>query len=159
MEEIDHGLHESEEDFPKERILVSACLLGQKVRYDGGDSMLETLHLLEDSYELIPMCPEVLGGLPVPRPPAEILLGKVVTETGRDVTKNFEEGARTVLDFCLKKGIRKAILKSKSPSCGKGRIYDGSFTRTLVIGDGVTTALLQRHGIEVYSENNFTECV
>lgn len=151
--------HEKIAAFPKERLLVSACLLGQKVRYDGGDSLSEDLLLLEDRYDLIPMCPEVLGGLPVPRPPAEILLGRVVTEAGRDVTENFEEGARIILDFCLELGIRKAVLKSKSPSCGKGRIYDGSFTRTLVPGDGVTTQLLQRHGIEVYSENNFTECV
>lgn len=150
---------QGKENCPKERILVSACLLGQKVRYDGGSSMTDALLLLEERYELIPMCPEILGGLPVPRPPAEILLGKVVTEAGWDVTKNFEEGARIVLDRCLELGIRKAILKSKSPSCGKGRIYDGSFTRNLVRGDGITTKLLQRLGIEVYNENNFLECV
>lgn len=156
MERLDHR---EERAIPKEKILVSACLLGQKVRYDGGDSMTDALLLLEERYDLIPMCPEVLGGLPVPRPPAEILLGRVVTEAGRDVTENFREGARLVLDFCLEKGIRKAVLKSKSPSCGKGRIYDGSFTRTLADGDGVTAELLQRNGIEVYSENNFLECV
>lgn len=153
------GSGHTEEACPREKILVSACLLGQKVRYDGGDSMTDDLFLLKDRYDLIPMCPEVQGGLPVPRPPAEILLGKVVTGAGQDVTKNFEEGARIVLDLCLTLGIKKAILKSKSPSCGKGRIYDGSFTRNLVSGDGVTTRLLERHGIEVYSENNFMECV
>ncbi|HSP48441.1 MAG TPA: DUF523 domain-containing protein [Clostridiaceae bacterium] len=143
----------------KEKLLVSACLIGVRVRYDGGDSRTESILRLEDRYDLIPLCPEVLGGLPVPRPPAEILLGKAVTEEGRDVTVNFEAGARITLDYCLENGIRKAILKSKSPSCGTGMIYDGSFTRTLTPGDGFTAELLRRHGIEVYSENNFMECV
>lgn len=151
--------HKEEMTMPKEKILVSACLIGVRVRYDGGDSRTESILTLEDRYDLIPLCPEVLGGLPVPRPPAEILLGKAVTEEGRDVTANFEAGARITLDYCQENGIWKAVLKSKSPSCGTGMVYDGSFTRTLTAGDGFTAELLMRHGIEVYSENNFMECV
>lgn len=156
MEELEQ---DGEMPLQKEKLLVSACLIGVRVRYDGGDSRTDSVLGLADRYDLIPLCPEVLGGLPVPRPPAEILMGKVVTEAGRDVTANFEAGARITLDYCLENGIRKAVLKSKSPSCGIGLVYDGSFTRTLIEGDGVTAQLLLRHGIEVYSENNMMECV
>jgi uncharacterized protein YbbK (DUF523 family) len=136
----------------KEKILVSACLLGEKVRYDGRGYDPSPLESLKERYTLIPVCPEVLGGLSVPRDPAEILSGRVLTREGRDVTAEFEEGARKVLTLCQQEGITKAILKSKSPSCGKDRIYDGSHTKTLIPGHGKTVALLLESTITVYTE-------
>jgi len=136
----------------RERILVSACLLGEKVRYDGNDNYVEGLERLKADYDLIPLCPEVLGGLSVPRDPAEISCGRILTNKGKDVTAQFLLGAKDVLDFCLKNNIHKAIMKDRSPSCGKGRIYDGSFSNRLVEGNGVTVELLQRNHIKVYSE-------
>ncbi|MBR0574876.1 DUF523 domain-containing protein [Proteiniclasticum sp. BAD-10] len=136
----------------KEKILVSACLLGEKVRYDGRGYDPSPLESLKERYTLIPVCPEVLGGLSVPRDPAEILSGRVLTRQGRDVTAEFEEGARKVLTLCQQEGITKAILKSKSPSCGKDRIYDGSHTKTLIPGHGKTVELLLESTITVYTE-------
>lgn len=136
----------------KEKILVSACLLGEKVRYDGRGYDPSPLESLKERYTLIPVCPEVLGGLSVPRDPAEILSGRVLTREGRDVTAEFEEGARKVLTLCQQEGITKAILKSKSPSCGKDRIYDGSHTKTLIPGHGKTVELLLESTITVYTE-------
>jgi len=136
----------------REKILVSACLLGEKVRYDGKDNYVEGLERLKADYDLIPLCPEVLGGLSVPRDPAEIIRGRILTNKGKDVTAQFLLGAQDVLDFCLKNNIHKAIMKDRSPSCGKGRIYDGSFSNRLVEGNGVTVELLQRNHIKVYSE-------
>lgn len=136
----------------REKILVSACLLWEKVRYDGKDNYVEGLERLKADYDLIPLCPEVLGGLSVPRDPAEIIRGRILTNKGKDVTAQFLLGAQDVLDFCLKNNIHKAIMKDRSPSCGKGRIYDGSFSNRLVEGNGVTVELLQRNHIKVYSE-------
>ena len=136
----------------REKILVSACLLGEKVRYDGKDNYVEALERLKADYDLIPLCPEVRGGLSVPRDPAEIIRGRILTNKGKDVTAQFLLGAQDVLDFCLKNNIHKAIMKDRSPSCGKGRIYDGSFSNRLVEGNGVTVELLQRNHIKVYSE-------
>lgn len=136
----------------KEKILVSACLLGEKVRYDGKGYDPSPLESLKERYTLVPVCPEVLGGLSVPRDPAEILSGRVLTRQGRDVTAEFEEGARKVLTLCQQEGITKAILKSKSPSCGKDRIYDGSHTKTLIPGHGKTVELLLESTITVYTE-------
>lgn len=135
-----------------EKILVSACLLGEKVRYDGKGYDPSPLESLKERYTLVPVCPEVLGGLSVPRDPAEILSGRVLTREGRDVTAEFEEGARKVLTLCQQEGITKAILKSKSPSCGKDRIYDGSHTKTLIPGHGKTVELLLESTITVYTE-------
>ena len=135
-----------------EKILVSACLLGEKVRYDGKGYDPSPLESLKEHYTLVPVCPEVLGGLSVPRDPAEILSGRVLTREGRDVTAEFEEGARKVLTLCHQEGITKAILKSKSPSCGKDRIYDGSHTKTLIPGHGKTVELLLESHITVYTE-------
>ena len=137
----------------KEKILVSACLLGEKVRYDGGGYDLPEVQRLKEKYELIPMCPEVLGGLSVPRDPAEIKDGFILTVSGKDVTKNYEEGARITLKYCLENGITKAVLKARSPSCGKGMIYDGTHTRKLVEAHGVTCALLLANGIQVLTES------
>lgn len=137
----------------KEKIIVSACLLGNKVRYDGKDSFKEEIAMLSEKYELIPVCPEVLGGLMIPRDPAEINGSLVLTNKGKDVTINFREGAQTVLDLCKENHISKAIMKSKSPSCGKGKIYDGSFSHHLIDGNGIAVELLLKNNIKVYNEN------
>lgn len=137
----------------KEKILVSACLLGEKVRYDGGGYDPREMESLKKKYELMPMCPEVLGGLSIPRDPAENKEGFILTVNGEDVTKSYEDGARIALSFCLKNGIRKAVLKARSPSCGKGMIYDGTHTKKLTKGHGVTCALLLANDIQVYTES------
>lgn len=139
----------------KEKVLVSACLLGIKVRFDGKSKANEELIEKLNNYEFIPVCPEVWGGLPTPRVPSEIINDKVINKDGVDVTDNYMRGAIETLELARKFNIKKAILKSKSPSCGKGKIYDGLFTGTLVDGNGITTRLLIENGIEVLTEDEF----
>ncbi|WP_345866924.1 DUF523 domain-containing protein [Shewanella algae] len=136
------------------RILISACLLGQEVRYDGGHNLLNDarVQLWQAQGRLVPFCPECAGGLPTPRAPAEQIQGRVLTCDGEDVTEAFELGAELALAKAQQQQVVAAILKARSPSCGKGRVYDGSFSRQLKEGDGVTAALLMRHGIQVFSE-------
>lgn len=142
-----------------EQILVSACLLGSPVRYDGRAKRRDdaTLTRWQAEGRLIPVCPEVAGGLPVPRPPAEItVIGRstvIRTDTGADVTAAYVRGAEHALEVAQRAGVRIALLKESSPSCGRHRIYDGTFSGTAVSGMGVTTALLERHGIRVFSED------
>lgn len=137
----------------KKRILVSACLLGVPCRYDGASKPVEAICALQGEYDLIPVCPEVLGGLPTPRTPSEIVGERVMMRDGRDVTENYRRGAAEALRIARKNDCTLAILKEKSPSCGSGKIYDGSFTRTLVDGDGITAALLKANGIPVIGES------
>lgn len=136
------------------RVLVSACLLGEKVRFDGREkgSANPILARWLDEGRVVRVCPEVAGGLPVPRPPAERRDGRVLANDGRDVTAEFEHGAREALRLIQHFNIEVAVLKSGSPSCGSGFIYDGTFTKTRIDGDGVTTALLRAHGVQVFSE-------
>lgn len=152
-----------------EPILVSSCLLGVPVRYDGTARRRDDRLLARWRAEgrLIPCCPEVHGGLPVPRPAAEISGGlggdvldgraRVLTRDGADVTGYFLEGARRTLERARAYGVRMAILKEGSPSCGSGRVYDGSFGGRSVPGEGVTTALLERNGIAVFAEDALEE--
>lgn len=139
----------------KERVIISACLLGAYCKYDGGNNRLpeETIEKLTEKYELIPVCPECYGGLTTPRAPSERTGDKVVSKTGADVTEQFNKGANTALYLAELFGARNAILKANSPSCGSGTIYDGTFTGTLVSGDGVTAELLKAHGINIIDEN------
>ena len=142
--------------------LVSACLLGICTRYDGGCCPASQLVELAARGLAVPVCPEVTGGLPIPRPPAEIVGGdgqavldgqaRVLTIEGEDVTEGFLAGALQALETAQRLGIRQAVLKDDSPSCGCGRIYDGTFGGHLVPGQGVAAALLQRNGITVLSE-------
>lgn len=145
------------------RVLVSACLLGQPVRYDGRDSgHPDLLQRWQAERRVVPLCPEVAGGLPTPRPPAEIPGGQgaavldgqaqVVTVTGLDVSEAFLAGARQALALVREHGIRVAVLKAGSPSCGNRLTYDGTFSGVKVPGEGVTTALLRREGVLVFSE-------
>ena len=133
----------------KEKILVSACLLGLNCKYDGGNNYSEEIDEFLKDYDVIPICPEIMGGLPTPRVPSEVLGDKVVNKEGIDVTPQFNKGAKEVLFLAKKYNIKKALLKAKSPSCGNGQIYDGTFSHTLIDGDGVTTKLLKENGIEV----------
>ncbi len=135
------------------KILVSACLLGERCRYDGMSKPESDIIALEGRHELIPVCPEVLGGLQTPRAPAEICGSRVINSEGKDVTAQYSLGAQKALEIALENGCTLAILKEKSPSCGKGRVYDGSFSRSLKVGDGITAALLISNGITVIGES------
>ena len=125
-------------------IICSQCLLGIKCRFDGESKTNAKVMKLVRREILFPVCPEQLGGLPTPREPAEQRNGRVFTISGRDVTENFQRGAEQVLQIANLLGVRFAILKQKSPSCGCGRIYNGHFSGTVIEGDGVTTALLKK---------------
>ena len=135
-----------------EKIIVSACLLGVPCRYDGKSKPVKEVIALKDKYELSPVCAEVLGGLTTPRVGAEIVGDKVLRSDGVDVTSEYRKGANEVLKIAKENGCKIAILKSKSPSCGKGEIYDGTYTRTLINGNGILTDLLLKNNIEVYTE-------
>ncbi len=149
----------------KPPLLVSACLLGQPVRYDGHGKAIPSPLLFELArrYQLFSICPECLGGLPTPRPAAEISGGdggdvldghaRVITQTGQDVSRAFSDGARQALDSAIRHGCRQALLKANSPSCGNRQIHSGHFDQQLQPGSGVTAALLQGHGISVFNEN------
>lgn len=134
------------------KILVSACLLGACCRYDGQGAVCRPVLELGQKHCLVPVCPEQLGGLPTPRDPAELRGGRVVTRGGADVTEAFLRGARQTLELARTLGCTAAVLKERSPSCGSGEIYDGTFTRTLTPGDGVAAALLRARGIRVLGE-------
>ena len=139
------------------RILISACLLGTPCRYDGAAKSHPLAAALAERHHLVPLCPEQLGGLPTPRLPAERRDGRVMTEDGGDVTENYRRGAEAALALCRLLECRAAVLKERSPSCGRGEIYDGTFTGTRVPGDGVTAELLTAHGIAVYGESQIEE--
>lgn len=136
-----------------ERILISACLVGDNVKYDGGNNKNPLISKLLEKYELVPFCPEVEGGLPTPRHPAEQRGEQVVNDIDEDVTDEFNRGADLALNICLYLKIKKAILKERSPSCGVHSIYDGNFSHKVISGSGVTATLLKRKGIEVYNED------
>lgn len=136
-------------------IIISACLLGQSCRYDGQCREYPEITPLcsRKDIVLIPVCPEQAGGLATPRPAAERSKNGVFTREGRDVTTEYERGAREALRLARLYGCRWAVLKEKSPSCGSCCIYDGTFTRTLTEGDGVTVALFRKEGISVVGES------
>ena len=139
------------------KVFVSACLLGENCKYNGGNNYSAAVcdALRERNMEAVSFCAECAGGLPTPRVPAERVGNRVVNKAGEDVTQAFEQGARLALAAAKDHGCTLAILKKYSPSCGSGTIYDGTFTGTLTEGDGVTAQLLKEHGIAVYHEENF----
>jgi uncharacterized protein YbbK (DUF523 family) len=152
-----------------EKILVSACLVGDKVRYDSSDNYCDnvTLHKWISEGRVVAVCPEVASGLSIPRPPVEIAgpkggagvferISRVLTKEGKDVSGMYIKGAEIALDLSLQENIRIAILKAKSPSCGSSKIYDGCFNGTTVEGDGVTASLLKQKGVEVYTEEEIS---
>lgn len=136
-----------------ERVLVSACLAGEPCRYDGAACVCSGIGKLAKAAELVLTCPEVAGGLPVPREPCEIREGCVVSRSGADTTGAYQRGADEAVRRARESGCRFALLKEKSPSCGFGAVYDGTFSGTLVAGDGFAAAALAKAGIEVFGES------
>ena len=141
----------------KEKLLISACLTGENCKYNGGNNYIAAVEQLKERYELFPVCPEQDGGLPTPRESSERLRNQVVSRSGNDVTTQFLSGAQHALETARKNGCKLALLKERSPSCGCGAIYDGTFTGTVIEGDGVTAELLKQHGIAIYGESRIQE--
>ncbi|MDD3368652.1 MAG: DUF523 domain-containing protein [Lachnospiraceae bacterium] len=137
----------------KENVLISACLLGVHCRYDGNGNEIEQVDKLREKYNLIPVCPEVYGGLATPRDPAERKDDKVVTKSGADVTEQFVRGAKEVMKLAKFYDCHMAILKERSPSCGSGMIYDGTFSRKLVAGDGMLAEQLKEIRMKIVGES------
>lgn len=140
-------------------ILVSACLLGAACKYSGGDNLCPALvdTLQKGGHTAVPVCPEIYGGLPTPRPPAERKGDRVVTEAGTDVTAQYKKGAAEALKLARINGCRTAVLKANSPSCGCGTVYDGSFSHRKIPGDGVAAQALKEAGLRVCTEENFEQ--
>lgn len=138
-----------------ERLLISACLMGFCCKYSGGSNALppELLYRLREKYALVPVCPETAGGLGVPRLPGERRGDRVISSSGADITAAYEKGAQTALLLMERFDCKAALFKERSPSCGSGRIYDGSFSGTLTDGDGVTAELLRGAGVAVIGES------
>lgn len=141
----------------KEKLLVSACLLGRNCKYNGGNNYHPLTEALRERYELVPVCPECMGGLPIPHDPAERVGDKVISRTGTDVTAPFKKGAELALRRAQQTGAKLALLKERSPSCGCGAIYDGTFTGTVVPGSGVAAELLAKNGVTIYGESRIEE--
>lgn len=135
------------------KILVSACLLGENCKYNGGNNKNEDVIKLGEKHTLIPICPETFSGLPSPRMPSEIKDGKVYSKNGEDLTDFFFDGAEKSLYFAEETGCQIAVLKERSPSCGFGKIYDGTFTGNLTYGNGITAQMLYEHGIRIFGES------
>ena len=138
-------------------LLVSACLAGIPCRYDGRANTVAEIAMWHARGLVLPVCPEVLGGLPTPRIPCELRSNSVFDKNGTDRTEAFLKGAQKALALAQEAGVRTAILKARSPSCGKGCVYDGTFSHTLCKGDGVFAGLLLKHGIAVCTEETFRE--
>ncbi|MFV0596426.1 DUF523 domain-containing protein [Shewanella sp.] len=142
-----------------EKILINSCLLGQAVRYDGGHNLLqdEWMQQWQREGRIVAFCPECAGGLPTPRPAAERVGDLVLTAQGEDVTVAFRLGAQKALALVQQQGIKVAILKARSPSCGNQHIYDGTFSKHLIEGQGITAELLQAAGVSVFNETELVQ--
>ena len=138
-------------------VLISACLLGVNCRYNGNGILIEDAETLKENYHLVPVCPEIFGGMSTPREPAEQRNGKVFSKSGEDVTAYFEKGAQEVLKLAKFYDCKYAILKERSPSCGHGKVYDGSFAGTIIEGNGVLADMLEKSGIEVFGESQLND--
>lgn len=138
----------------KEPLLVSACLLGIECRYNGEIKVSENVAALADKYTLIPVCPEILGGLKTPRPAAERRGNYVFNKEGFDVTEHFLKGAEETAKMAAEHGCKQAVLKENSPSCGCGVIYDGTFSSKRIKGNGVAAEFLLKMGVNIVGENN-----
>ena len=136
----------------KDKLLISACLTGKNCKYNGGNNQIERLRELVEEYELIPVCPEQLGGLSTPRKPSEITGKKVVNADGVDVTESFSSGAELTLKIALENNCRLCLLKERSPSCGANLIYSGDFSGTVIKGSGITASLLRENKFEIFTE-------
>ena len=141
------------------KIFVSACLLGENCKYSGGNNYSEAVKKYVEGHDVISMCPEVEGGLSIPRTPAEIVDGVVTTRDGVSVDREFRSGAKKILDILLDEKVELAILQSRSPSCGVGKIYDGSFSGRLIEGNGVFAKILMDNGIRVIDCEELEEII
>lgn len=139
-----------------EKLLISACLLGKNVKYNGKNNKIDTSEIAK-YFEFVPICPEVMGGLPTPRVPSERKNDKVINQIGLDVTKNYELGKNIAINIAKNNHIKYALLKSKSPSCGNDFIYDGTFSHTLINKSGVTAEALKKIGVIVFNENQIDD--
>lgn len=138
-------------------ILVSNCILGNNCKYNGKNNYNPLIEKLKEKYKIIPICPEVMGGLSIPRKPSEIRNNKVFDIDGNDVTSYFNHGKDLVLDIISKNDIEFVVLKDGSPSCGSKFIYDGTFTKTKISGMGITARIINELGIKIYTENEINE--
>ena len=136
------------------KILVSSCLLGENCRYKGDNCRNEKVLALKGEHELIGVCPEVMGGLSTPRAPSERVGDKVLSSEGKDVTENYRAGAEAALEIAKKEKVDYCIFKAKRPSCGCGKIYDGTFSGKLVEGNGVTSELFLKNGFSIKTEES-----
>lgn len=134
------------------KLMISACLAGCNCRYDGGNTKLAQLDELQKRFELIPVCPETLAGLPCPRHPLEIVGDRVVNNQNEDFTEEFHTGAELAVQLWKESGCPAVLLQSRSPSCGKGLIYDGTFTGRKIVGNGIFSQKLIQEKAEIYSE-------
>lgn len=141
------------------KILVSACLLGENCKYNGGNNYCKEVARFVKEHHVVTVCPEVLGGLSIPRKPAEIVDGIVRNEDGTSVDREFRTGAEVALQIAISQQVELAILQERSPSCGISSIYDGTFSGTLISGEGVFAALLRKNGIPSYSGFTFGSAV
>jgi len=141
----------------KVRVMVSQCLLGIDCRYDGGNNRCEEIERLMQICEVIPVCPEILGGMTTPRAPSERFEGRVVNREGEDVTAAFDHGAQQALSLAKMYGAQYAVLKQSSPSCGTATIYDGTFSGRKIPGKGVTAEMFEHAGIQLYDEKHVDE--
>ncbi len=134
------------------KLLISACLIGENCKYNGGNNLVDNFDYFKNHYELIPICPEILGGLPTPRLPSEIIDGQAINKAGENVTKEFRYGAQKALEIAKLNECDLCLLKERSPSCGVNLIYDGSFSGKVINGMGITAKLLKEQGFTVFSE-------
>lgn len=141
----------------KQKLLISACLVGHNTKYSGGNNLLSRIKELEERFEFYLVCPEVMGGLSTPRDPSEEINGQVVSNKGKDVTFEFQKGAKAALEVAIKNDIKIALLKESSPSCGSKKVYDGTFSGKKIPGAGVAARLLKEHGIRIFSEEDIEE--
>lgn len=142
-----------------ENIVVSACLLGENCKYNGGNNLCSELVKLRDKYNFIPICPETFGGLKSPREPAEICGNRILLKSGEDVTSEFCKGAKISLEIAKEHNCKYAILKERSPSCGVNFIYDGTFSNNIIKGMGITAKLLSDNCIMLLSENEIDSLI
>ena len=137
----------------KTKIIVSACLLGENCKYNGGNNKCDDIIALAEKFDIIPVCPECFGGLPIPRVPSEIRDGRVYSKTGEDLTEAFLSGAEQTLYIAKEANAPCAVLKENSPSCGFGKIYDGTFSGNKIDGNGITAQLLYDNEIQIFGES------
>ena len=140
-----------------DKIIISSCLLGNNTKYVGTNNYIDGIEALKEKYIIIPICPEVMGGLSIPREPSEIKDDKVISKAGNDVTKYFKAGCNHILKLIENEDIKFAILKDGSPSCGVNYIYDGTFTKNKIKGNGLITKELIKKNIKIYSEHEIGE--